>query len=173
MIHPKISWASLQNIPLFVRCVFTSPKTRTMRKRWAKYLELKYWGRVSSWWRCLFPKSEIAGYLAILSWCRHTYSGLIVSLIAFFSVIGKFPGEEGIVAPGMSCQYNIRFMPDALMDFEDELTVSTQSSQPITVKLLGKRPPPLLTCKYGILKTLIRARCTKLTIDCNFNFHQW
>ncbi|XP_030846689.1 deleted in lung and esophageal cancer protein 1 isoform X1 [Strongylocentrotus purpuratus] len=64
----------------------------------------------------------------------------------YFAVgLGKFPGEEGIVAPGMSCQYNIRFMPDALMDFEDELTVSTQSSQPITVKLLGKRPPPLLT----------------------------
>ncbi|XP_041478167.1 deleted in lung and esophageal cancer protein 1-like [Lytechinus variegatus] len=64
----------------------------------------------------------------------------------YFAVgLGKFPGEEGIVAPGMSCQYNIRFMPDALMDFEDELTVNTQSSQPITVKLLGRRPPPLLT----------------------------
>ena len=31
--HPKISWASLQNILLFVQCVFTSLKTRTMRER--------------------------------------------------------------------------------------------------------------------------------------------
>ena len=31
--HPKISWNSLQNIQLFVRCVFTRPNTRTMRKR--------------------------------------------------------------------------------------------------------------------------------------------
>ena len=38
--HPKISWASLQNILLFVQCVFTSPKTPTRRERWAKYREL-------------------------------------------------------------------------------------------------------------------------------------
>ncbi|XP_072179053.1 deleted in lung and esophageal cancer protein 1-like [Diadema setosum] len=64
----------------------------------------------------------------------------------YFSVgLGKFPGEEGIVAPGMSCQYNIRFMPDTLMDFEDELVINTQSSQPLKIKLLGRRPPPLLS----------------------------
>ena len=52
--HPKISWASLQNIlliwqtiPLFVQCVLTSPKTRTMRASWAKYLELISRARVS------------------------------------------------------------------------------------------------------------------------------
>ena len=42
--HPKIPWASLQNIPLLVRCIFTSPKTCTtctcMHERWAKYLKL-------------------------------------------------------------------------------------------------------------------------------------
>ncbi|KAJ8025227.1 Deleted in lung and esophageal cancer protein 1 [Holothuria leucospilota] len=59
--------------------------------------------------------------------------------------LGKFPGEQGMVAPGMSCQYNIRFMPDSLMNFEDELIIQTQSSQPLTVKLLGQRAPPILT----------------------------
>ena len=39
----------LANILLFVRCVFfTSPKTRTMHVRWAKYLELISWAWVSS-----------------------------------------------------------------------------------------------------------------------------
>ena len=43
--------------------VFTSPKTRTVREHWAKYLELisqgqvssfevEFRGRISSWWRC-------------------------------------------------------------------------------------------------------------------------
>ena len=31
--HPKISWGSLQNTLLLVQCVFTSPKTLTMRER--------------------------------------------------------------------------------------------------------------------------------------------
>ena len=88
---------------------FTRPKTRTMRKRWAKYLELISQGRVSSFevesradedaicnfgsisqirnsvlfgnlelmktrfvTLGLFPKSEIACYLAISRWWRRT-----------------------------------------------------------------------------------------------------
>ncbi|XP_077978029.1 deleted in lung and esophageal cancer protein 1-like [Glandiceps talaboti] len=69
----------------------------------------------------------------------------------YFSVgLGKFPGEQGIVAPGMSVQYNIRFVPDSLMDFDDFITVQTQSSQPLIVKLLGRRSPPVLTLPQEI-----------------------
>ncbi|XP_071803084.1 deleted in lung and esophageal cancer protein 1-like [Asterias amurensis] len=69
----------------------------------------------------------------------------------FFSVgLGKFPGEHGIVAPGMSCQYNIRFMPDSLMDFNDVITIQTQSSQPLVIKLQGRRPPPILSLSKDI-----------------------
>nr|XP_006817129.1 PREDICTED: LOW QUALITY PROTEIN: deleted in lung and esophageal cancer protein 1-like [Saccoglossus kowalevskii] len=64
----------------------------------------------------------------------------------YFTVgLGKFPGEQGIVAPGMSVQYNIRFVPDSLMDYDDFITIQTQSSTPLKVKLQGRRPPPLLT----------------------------
>ena len=64
-----------------------------MRKCWARYLELISWGRV---WVSrsslelmkmrfvtlgLFPKSELAGYLAISSWWRHTsWESLLVEL---------------------------------------------------------------------------------------------
>ena len=41
-ISSKISWASLQNIPLFVRCVLTSPKTRTMPERWTNILSSSF-----------------------------------------------------------------------------------------------------------------------------------
>ena len=47
----------------------------------------------------------------------------------------------------MSCHYAVRFAPDSLRDFHDEIKIQTQSTVPITVPLLGRRPPPKLTCK--------------------------
>ncbi|XP_060555800.1 deleted in lung and esophageal cancer protein 1-like isoform X2 [Ruditapes philippinarum] len=65
---------------------------------------------------------------------------------SFFSVgLGQFPGEHGLVAPGMSCHYAVRFNPDSHRDFDDEIKIQTQSSEPIIVPLLGRRPPPKLT----------------------------
>lgn len=61
---------------------------------------------------------------------------------------GQFPGEHGLVAPGMSCHYAIRFNPDSLRDFNDEIKIQTQSREPIIVPLLGRRPPPRLTRKF-------------------------
>lgn len=40
---------------------------------------------------------------------------------------GRFPGEHGIVAPGLSCQYSIRFAPDSLADYDDFLKVQSTS----------------------------------------------
>ena len=65
------------------------------------------------------------------------------------NISGLFPGEHGLVAPGMSCHYAIRFAPDSLRDFEDEIIIQTQSTIPIKVPILGRRPPPQLTCKYN------------------------
>ncbi|XP_062841946.1 deleted in lung and esophageal cancer protein 1 isoform X2 [Trichomycterus rosablanca] len=63
-----------------------------------------------------------------------------------FSVgLGRFPGEGGIVAPGMSCQYTVRFAPESLADYEDFLVVETQSSYPLIIPVEAHRPPPVLT----------------------------
>ncbi|XP_053374594.1 deleted in lung and esophageal cancer protein 1-like isoform X2 [Mercenaria mercenaria] len=65
---------------------------------------------------------------------------------SFFSVgLGQFPGEHGLVAPGMSCHYNVRFNPDSLRDYDDEIKIQTQSREPIIVPILGRRPPPKIT----------------------------
>ncbi|XP_055506112.1 deleted in lung and esophageal cancer protein 1 [Leucoraja erinacea] len=64
----------------------------------------------------------------------------------FFSVgLGKFPGEGGIVAPGMSCQYTVRFAPDSPAEFEDFLIVETQTPYPLVIPIEARRPPPILT----------------------------
>ncbi|OCT75446.1 deleted in lung and esophageal cancer protein 1 [Xenopus laevis] len=64
----------------------------------------------------------------------------------YFSLgLGKFPGEGGIVAPGMSCHYTIRFVPDSLADFEDFLLVESQAPYPVLVPIEARRPPPILT----------------------------
>ncbi|XP_053343905.1 deleted in lung and esophageal cancer protein 1 [Clarias gariepinus] len=81
-----------------------------------------------------------------------------------FSIgLGKFPGEGGIVAPGMSCQYTVRFAPDSLADFEDFLVVESLSVHPLIIPLEAHRPPPVLTlpavldlgyCLVGGVKTM-------------------
>ena len=43
----------------------------------------------------------------------------------YFSVgLGRFPGEHGVVAPGLSCQYPIKFAPDSLADYDDVIKVN-------------------------------------------------
>ncbi|XP_069814928.1 deleted in lung and esophageal cancer protein 1 isoform X2 [Dendropsophus ebraccatus] len=64
----------------------------------------------------------------------------------YFSIgLGKFPGEGGIVAPGMSCHYTVRFVPDSLADFEDFILIETQAPYPVLVPIEARRPPPILT----------------------------
>ncbi|XP_068604350.1 deleted in lung and esophageal cancer protein 1 [Brachionichthys hirsutus] len=64
----------------------------------------------------------------------------------YFSIgLGRFPGEGGVVAPGMSCKYTVRFAPDSLGDYEDFIVVETQAEEPLVVSIVAKRPPPVLT----------------------------
>ncbi|KAJ0059524.1 hypothetical protein NL108_001875, partial [Boleophthalmus pectinirostris] len=66
----------------------------------------------------------------------------------YFSIgLGRFPGEGGIVAPGMSCKYTIRFAPDSLADFQDFIVVESQAEDLLVVPIEARRPPPVLTCK--------------------------
>ncbi|XP_033914981.3 deleted in lung and esophageal cancer protein 1 isoform X1 [Acipenser ruthenus] len=63
-----------------------------------------------------------------------------------FSIgLGKFPGEGGLVAPGMSCLYTIRFAPDSQADYEDFILVETQTPYPLLVPIEARCPPPILT----------------------------
>nr|XP_051685183.1 deleted in lung and esophageal cancer protein 1 isoform X3 [Oryctolagus cuniculus] len=59
--------------------------------------------------------------------------------------LGMFPGEGGMVAPGMTCQYTVQFMPDCLGDFDDFILVETQSAHTLLIPLQARRPPPVLT----------------------------
>ncbi|XP_069771028.1 deleted in lung and esophageal cancer protein 1 isoform X2 [Narcine bancroftii] len=64
----------------------------------------------------------------------------------FFSVgLGKFPGEGGIVAPGMSCQYTVQFAPNSPAEYEDFIIAETQSPYPLVIPIEARKPPPILT----------------------------
>lgn len=65
-------------------------------------------------------------------------------------LIGQFPGEQGLVASGMSAQFKVRFMPDSLGEYSDEICVQSQCTEPLIVKVIAKRPPPVLTCELII-----------------------
>ncbi|XP_051058224.1 deleted in lung and esophageal cancer protein 1 [Phodopus roborovskii] len=59
--------------------------------------------------------------------------------------LGMFPGKGGMVAPGMTCQYIVQFIPDCLGDFDDFILVETQSAHTLVIPLQARRPPPVLT----------------------------
>ncbi|XP_042137976.2 deleted in lung and esophageal cancer protein 1 isoform X1 [Peromyscus maniculatus bairdii] len=59
--------------------------------------------------------------------------------------LGMFPGKGGMVAPGMTCQYVVQFIPDCLGDFDDFILVETQSAHTLVIPLQARRPPPVLT----------------------------
>ncbi|RVE58808.1 hypothetical protein OJAV_G00197420 [Oryzias javanicus] len=64
----------------------------------------------------------------------------------YFSIgLGRFPSEEGVIAPGMSCKYSLRFTPDSLSDYKDFLVVETQAEEVLLVPIQAERPPPILT----------------------------
>ncbi|XP_052246606.1 deleted in lung and esophageal cancer protein 1-like isoform X3 [Dreissena polymorpha] len=88
---------------------------------------------------------ELTLTLKNVSSCIRQCRALPASTTYFSIGLGQFPGEHGLVAPGMSCHYAVRFNPDSLRDFNDEIKIQTQSREPIIVPLLGRRPPPKLT----------------------------
>ncbi|XP_007555739.1 deleted in lung and esophageal cancer protein 1 [Poecilia formosa] len=79
-----------------------------------------------------------------------TYTSRHVRIIPpttpYFSIgLGRFPSDGGIVAPGMSCEYTLRFAPDSLGDFRDFLVVETESEHLFVVPIEARRPSPVLT----------------------------
>ncbi|KAK3588190.1 hypothetical protein CHS0354_012251 [Potamilus streckersoni] len=84
---------------------------------------------------------EVKNVSAVIRQCQ----AFPPSTVYFYVGLGQFPGEHGLIAPGMSCKYAIRFAPDSLKDFDDEIQIQTQSSTPIVIPLQGRRASPRLT----------------------------
>ncbi|CAF2586646.1 unnamed protein product [Rotaria sp. Silwood2] len=57
----------------------------------------------------------------------------------------QYPSGHSLVAAGLSVMYNIKFSPDTLGVFQDEIIVQCSNGTEFPVKLLAKRPPPVLT----------------------------
>ncbi|NXV12098.1 DLEC1 protein, partial [Cepphus grylle] len=99
----------------------------------------------------------------ITSTCHHVRL-IPPSTSAFAIGPGKFPGKGGMIAPGMTCQYTVQFIPEYLGDYEDCILVETQVSEPLLIPIQAKRPPPVLTlpqiidcgsCLVGGIKVMI------------------
>ncbi|NXT57877.1 DLEC1 protein, partial [Pluvianellus socialis] len=85
----------------------------------------------------------------ITSTCHHVRL-IPPSTSAFAIGPGKFPGKGGMIAPGMTCQYTVQFIPECLGDYEDRILVETQVSEPLLIPIIAKRPPPVLTLPHVI-----------------------
>ena len=66
----------------------------------------------------------------------------------FFSIsLGQYPKSQSVIAPGLSAHYNVRFAPDSLCSFEDEILIECSNGSKIKVPLIAKRESPKLTSK--------------------------
>ncbi|NXI31871.1 DLEC1 protein, partial [Sterrhoptilus dennistouni] len=84
------------------------------------------------------------------------------SATVFFICPGKYPGKGGMIAPGMACQYTVRFIPEYLGEYEDYILVESQVSEPFVIPIQAKVSLPVLTlpdiidcgfCLVGGIKT--------------------
>uniref|UniRef100_A0A8C5TPS5 Deleted in lung and esophageal cancer protein 1 Ig-like domain-containing protein n=1 Tax=Malurus cyaneus samueli TaxID=2593467 RepID=A0A8C5TPS5_9PASS len=84
------------------------------------------------------------------------------STSVFFIWPGKYPGEGGLIAPGMTCQYIVQFIPQYLGEYEDHILVETLVSEPFLIPIQAKVSLPVLTlpdiidcgfCLVGGIKT--------------------
>ncbi|XP_047205106.1 deleted in lung and esophageal cancer protein 1 isoform X3 [Girardinichthys multiradiatus] len=92
----------------------------------------------------------------------------------YFSIgLGRFPSDGGIIAPGMSCKYTLRFAPDSLGDYKDFMVVETESEHLFVVPIEARRPPPVLTlprvvdcgyCLVGGVK-FVELRCQNVGLS--------
>ncbi|NWR60365.1 DLEC1 protein, partial [Bucorvus abyssinicus] len=85
----------------------------------------------------------------ITSTCHHVRL-IPPSTSAFAIGPGKFPGKGGMIAPGMTCQYTVQFIPEYLGDYQDCILVETQVSEPLLIPIQAKRPSPVLTLPHLI-----------------------
>ncbi|XP_073079422.1 deleted in lung and esophageal cancer protein 1 isoform X8 [Manis javanica] len=99
----------------------------------------------------LFTDYEIGSVYEMVISLQNTtstsrYLRVLPPTTPYFSLgLGMFPGRGGMVAPGMTCQYIVQFFPDCLGDFDDFISVETQSAHTLLIPLKARRPPPVLT----------------------------
>ena len=61
----------------------------------------------------------------------------------------KYPSDHGLLAPGNAAYATVRFKPDSLADYEDFVTVITETSK-FRVECSARRHPPCLTLDQSL-----------------------
>ena len=102
---------------------------------------------------------ELRNVSAVLQNCK-----MIPPKSGVFGInFGEFPSENSFIAPGMACLYKIRFLPDALCEFEDSVVVQIPDRPSLTIPLIGKRPHPILSIPSSISVGECLVAATKVT----------
>lgn len=67
----------------------------------------------------------------------------------YFSLsLGQYPQGQSVIAPGLGAIFNIRFAPDSLGTFEDEIVVECSNGSKLIIPIIAKRESPSLSSKY-------------------------
>ena len=56
-----------------------------------------------------------------------------------------YPQDQSIVAPGLSATFNVRFAPDSLGTFEDEIVIKCSNGSKLVLPIVAQRESPCLS----------------------------
>ena len=98
-------------------------------------------------------------FVKLLSCVKLTYD-MTLPLLYVRTYVGHFPTDDGLVAPGMSCSYTVRFTPDSLADFQDELKVGFLTSEWCQQWEWTSSS----TCPFALQLSSVRTTCSNSTV---------
>jgi hypothetical protein len=109
------------------KCIFFNKYN--IGKVYEKSFELRNTSKIAHQFRALPPKTQY-----------------------FCLSLGMYPQGQSIIAPGLCATFNIRFAPDSLGTFEDEIVIECSNGTRLTLPVVAKRESPCLTSKKYVFK---------------------
>lgn len=75
----------------------------------------------------------------------HQFRALPPKTAYFCLSLGMYPQGQSIIAPGLCATFNVRFAPDSLGTFEDEVQIECSNGSKLILPIIAKRESPCLS----------------------------
>ena len=80
-----------------------------------------------------------------ISKIAHQFKALPPKTHYFCLSLGMYPQGQSVIAPGLCAVFNVRFAPDSLCTFDDEILIECSNGSKLILPLIAKRESPCLS----------------------------
>jgi hypothetical protein len=72
---------------------------------------------------------------------------------------GQYPQCQSVIAPGLSALFNLRFAPDSLCSYEDEILIESSNGSKLIIPIIAKRESPCLSSLLSLCFIIVSQKC--------------